>query len=447
MSATQGSQTMRSPGYKPTVYERIDAQRDDVIAFLQRYVSIPSVNPGRATADEPGEEATCQRWLAEALRSFGTFSQVDVWDGAPGRPNVAATLAGATRTPGLMFNGHTDTVEVTPDQRAAWSGDPWSGEIREGNLYGRGATDMKAGNVAFLWAAKIVAEVGVPLTRDVLLTCNIAEETADAAIGPESVLDRGYNAPLIVNVEPTNLKVCPATMGWFFFRLSVEGKSLHPASRYTSIYPRRSTEPLAGVDAIDKMRKVMDALTALERDWALCEKHPVMPPGGMNLCPVYVHGGSHRAAMSESCEVEYAVVFNPGLRSAEVVHQIQTAINGVAACDTWLREHPPVLEVPVIHQILEPVNLPLDHPGVRALARAYTDVVGSAPDLGCLPGPCDANIMSEKGAATVIFGPGDLSWGAHGTNEYVPIDQVITACKVYASLIVDLCGPAAHEHA
>lgn len=425
---------------KARIYREIETQRDGLIAFLRRYVSIPSVNPGRGTPSEPGEEATCQRWLAEQLRSFGTFTAVDIWDGAPGRPNVAATLAGSAGAPGLMFNGHTDTVEVTPDQRAAWSGDPWSAEIRDGRLYGRGATDMKGGNAAFFWAAKVVGEVGVPLRRSVYLTANIAEETAEAAIGPESVLERGYTAPLLVNVEPTNMRVCPSTMGWFFFRIRVAGKSLHPASRYTAIYPRAEPAPLPGVDAIHKMRKLMDALADLEQDWGLYQKHPVMPPGDMNLCPVYVHGGSHRAAMSEACEVEYAAVFNPALRSTEVVRQIQAAIDGVVARDSWLREHPPTLEVPVIHQILEPVNLPLDHPAVQAMCAAYADALGGTPELGCLPGPCDANIMSEKGVTTVIFGPGDLAWGAHGTDEYVPIEQVVAACKVYAALIVDLCA-------
>lgn len=429
--------------HKAQVYQRIEAQQEELVAFLRRYVSLASVNPGRALPGEPGDEAPCQRWLAETLRSFGTFATVDVWDGAPGRPNVAATLAGTERTPGLMFNGHTDTVEVTPDQRQAWIGDPWSSEIRDGRLYGRGATDMKAGNAAFFWAAKVVAEAGVPLARDVFLTANIAEETGEAAIGPESVLARGYTAPLIISAEPTNLRICPAAVGWFFFRLSVVGKSLHPASRYTSIYPRADTTPVPGVDAINKMRKLMDALTVLEQDWAIYQKHPMMPPGGMNLCPVYLHGGSHRAAMSESCVVEYAVVFNPGLRSAEVLQQIQTAIDGAVASDTWLRTHRPLLEAPVIHQILEPVNLPLDHPGVQALGAAYAHAVGGTPEFSCLPGPCDANIMNEKGATTAIFGPGDLSWGAHGTNEYVPLDQVIAACKVYAALIIDLCGTAA----
>ena len=148
MGVIQQDQADRATA-RARVYQRIEAQRNDLVAFLRRYVSLASVNPGRGTPEEPGDEGPCQRWLAETLHAFGAFSAVDVWEGAPGRPNVAATLAGSERTPGLMFNGHTDTVEVTPDQRRAWMGDPWSAEIREGRLYGRGATDMKAGNAAF----------------------------------------------------------------------------------------------------------------------------------------------------------------------------------------------------------------------------------------------------------------------------------------------------------
>ena len=73
------------------------------------------------------------------------------------------------------------------------------------------------------------------------MTYSIGEETGEAEIGPLSVLERGYRAPLIVNGEPTNLRVAPATMGWFFFRITIEGKSLHPAARYTAIYPRPGT--------------------------------------------------------------------------------------------------------------------------------------------------------------------------------------------------------------
>ncbi len=425
---------------KRRVFEKIDQQASELLQFLQQYVIHKSVNPGRGTPEDPGEEESCQRWLAGELERMGCFDKIDLWADVPGRPNLAAVMTGRSGQAGLMFNGHTDTVEVTSLQREKWIGDPWSGETRDGNLYGRGSTDMKSGNTAFLWAAKVLSELGVSLRDDLILTFSIGEETGEADIGPLSVLRRGYRAPFVVNAEPTNLRVCPATMGWFFFKITVLGKGLHPASRYAAVYPSREPLPLPGIDAIEKLRKIMDALTQVERDWALHQRHVFMPPGGMNMCPVYIHGGNLRASMPEQCEVVYAVVYNPALRSDEVMRQIRAGIEGVVASDTWLREHPPVIEVPVIHQVLEPVNLPLEHPSVQKLAAAYRDALGMDPEFGSLPGPCDANIMGEAGVTTVIFGPGDLGMNAHGANEYVPVRQVIDACKVYASLILDCCG-------
>lgn len=423
----------------------IDRSARDLLAFLSGYVRQQSVNPGRATAEEPGDTRAAQEWLRDQLARFGCFDELDLWDGAPGQPNLAAVVRGAGVSVGrpLMYNGHTDTVQVSPEQRAGWrGGDPWSGHVEDGRLYGRGATDMKGGNAAFAWAVRCLHQAGYRPAADLFATYSIGEETGEAEIGPLSVLERGYRAPLIVNGEPTNLEVAPATMGWFFFRFSVEGKSLHPAARYTAIYPQPGDDPPAGVDAVEKARAIMDALSRLERDWALYQRHPVMPPGGMNLCHVSIAGGNYRAEMPPGCEVVYAVVYNPALTGDEVMAQIRSVIDGVARADTWLRERPPRIDYPVIHRVLDPVNLPLDHEAVTALQGAYRSALGREPELGCLPGPCDANIMTGEGETTVIFGPGDLAFGAHGTDEFVPVDQVVDACKVYAHLIVDWCGVA-----
>jgi acetylornithine deacetylase/succinyl-diaminopimelate desuccinylase-like protein len=424
------------------VLAKIDATANDLLAFLTDYVRQKSVNPGRATAEEPGDTRAAQEWLRNRLAAFSCFDELDLWDGAPGQPNLAAMVrgAGGGGRP-LMYNGHTDTVQVSPEQRVAWiGGDPWSGHIADGKLYGRGSSDMKAGNAAFAWAARSLYAAGFRPAADVTVTYNIGEETGEAEIGPLSVLERGYRAPLIVNGEPTNMRVASATMGWFFFRITVEGKSLHPAARYMAIFPQAGDGAPPGVDAIEKARKIMDALSHLERDWALYQHHPVMPPGGMNLCHVSIQGGSYRAEMPPSCEVVYAVVYNPALKGDQVISEIEAVIDGVVQADSWLREHPPVIEYPVIHRVLDPVNLPLDHQAVTTLATAFRSALGREPDLGCLPGPCDANIMAGAGETTIIFGPGDLAFGAHGTNEYVPVDQVIDAAKVYAHLIVDWCG-------
>ena len=191
--------------------------------------------------------------MASELERMGCFDKIDLWADVPGRPNLAAIIAGRSGQPGLMFNGHTDTVEVTPSQKEKWIGDPWSGETRDGNLFGRGSTDMKGGNAAFLWAAKVLCESGHSLRDDLILTFSIAEETGEADVGPLSVLRRGYTAPFVVNAEPTHLRISPATMGWFFLKVTVLGKGLHPASRYAAVYPSREPLPLPGIDASRKV--------------------------------------------------------------------------------------------------------------------------------------------------------------------------------------------------
>jgi acetylornithine deacetylase len=427
---------------KTRVSAAINATADDLITFLSAYVQQRSVNPGRATREEPGGTREAQVWLRDELATWNCFDNLDLWEVETNQPNLAAVASGRGSTgQALVYNGHTDTVQVSPEQRAEWiGGDPFSGAVIDGKLYGRGATDMKAGNAAFAWAIRAIRQAGLSPASDVTTTFSIGEETGEADIGPLSVLRRGYRAPLIINGEPTNLRVAPATMGWFFFRIVIEGKSLHPAARYTAIFPQPGDAPPPGVDAIEKGRKIMDALSHLERDWALYQHHPVMPPGGMNMCTVSIQGGSYRAEMPPGCEIVYAVVYNPALRGEQVLASIQEAIDGVVRSDSWLRAHPPRIDYPVIHQVLEPVNLPLDHEAVQALSAAYRSALGEELTFGCLPGPCDANIMSEEGETTILFGPGDLAFGAHGTNEYVPVDQVIAACKVYAHLIIDWCG-------
>ena len=435
----------RADAVKREAWAAIESSADELLAFLGRYVRHRSVNPGRATDDGPGETATCQRWLRDELLAMGAFDDVDLWEGAPGQPNLAATIRGrgGDGTP-LVYNGHTDTVGVSAEQRAGWTGgDPWSGHVVDGRMYGRGATDMKAANAAFVWAARIVRSLGVDLAADLAVTISIGEETSEAPIGPLSVLERGYRAPLVVNGEPTNLRIAPAGMGWFFFRLTVAGKSLHPAARYGAVYPQAGAASPAGVDAVEKARAIMDALARLDRDWGLHEKHPLMPPGGMNLGPVSIQGGGYRAEMPPSCEVVYAVVVRPGRGCEEVMAEIGRVVDAVETADSWLRVHPPAIDYPVIHMAIEPLDLPLNHPGVGAVARAFREALGREPELGCFPGPCDANIMAAAGQPALIFGPGDLSYGAHGTDEFVPVRDVVEACKVYAGLIVDWCGPAA----
>ncbi|MCA9879619.1 MAG: M20/M25/M40 family metallo-hydrolase, partial [Thermomicrobiales bacterium] len=177
----------------------IDETADELIAFLAAYVQQRSVNPGRSFEGDPSGTKACQEWLREQLAGFGAFDDIDMWDGAPDEPNLAAVVRGGGGAgSSLMFNGHTDTIGVGPEQKAQWlDGDPWSARILDGKLYGRGSTDMKAGIAAFIWAARAVRAVGLRPAADLTLTMTIGEETGEPELGPFSLLDRGYQADLI----------------------------------------------------------------------------------------------------------------------------------------------------------------------------------------------------------------------------------------------------------
>jgi hypothetical protein len=130
-------------------FELIDSGRDELVSFLSHYIQHRSINPERQiSAIEPGETTVCQKWLCETLQSFGCFETVRTWRVSSGELNIAAQLP-ASEADGhhsALFNGHSDVVPVTAAEFESWrGGDPWSGQVYGGAVYGRGACDMKGG--------------------------------------------------------------------------------------------------------------------------------------------------------------------------------------------------------------------------------------------------------------------------------------------------------------
>ena len=144
--------------------------------------------------------------------------------------------------------------------------------------------------------------------------------------------------------------------------------------------------------------------------------------------------------LADTCTATYAVVFDPSLRSGDVIDEIKQCVDAAAQQDEWLRVVPPRVEVPVIDPLWEPMHLDSTHSGVKDVAQSVAAALGTLPVYGCFPGPCDANVTASSGFSTVIFGPGDLSFGCHGVDEYVPVDHLTQACKVYAHLILARCA-------
>lgn len=425
------------------VLNRINETQDGLIAFLGEYLRFASVNPEMSHDGSKTDMTRCQLWLRDRLAEWSAFDEVRTLAKDSEQPNVVGRRRGTGSGPSLLFNGHSDVVPVTNEQAAAWTGPgPWSGQLADGKIWGRGASDMKGGNAAFLWAIKSLAEVGVSLRGDLIATLVVGEETGNHTIGVDLLAENGVTAPFAVLAEPTDLSLCPASVGEFYFLLHVDGLSTSLANRHLSIHPAAYGEPVHGVNAIDKMWKIQAALYNLEREWGVWQRHPLMASGNMNINFSRLHAGDTYSAMAESCELTGSVLFNPSLRFTDVLDEFRRAIDQVAATDYWLRDHPPILTVPYVLEQKEPINVPAGHPGCQALIRACQQVTGKEPHIGCSTATSDGNYLYARGQNIVTFGPGLESAGVHGSNEYIGVDNLIKACKVYAVMAIEWCGLA-----
>lgn len=428
------------------VSELADQRAGEIVAFAAELIRQPSVNPDLAPNDDA--EAPAQAWLRDQLSVSDAFEKVDYWaeDPEERRPNVVATVPGLGGGRSLIWASHTDVVPVFPGQAATWSGaGPFSGEVRDGKLHGRGASDMKGAIAAQVFAARLLGDAGIKLQGDLTLVQTCGEESGRREIGCNAVLRRGYRADLAIFPEPSNFAVYPAVKGEIYFRLTVPGKSAHIADRQMVAQALPHDVERPGVSAIDNMLKYQLATLDLERQWLLWKTSPIVPSGGMFINLNTMHAGPPPApipdsSVPDSCEATGSMLFYPHLHASDVIAEVRAAYDRVTESDAWLREHPPVLDIPYGHPMKEPVNLPFDHPGVETIAEAMRALGVDDTQRAVSPFVCDANYWMAQDQPSLIFGPGSPNCGIHGTNEFIPVADLIKAVKAFAAVTMLWCG-------
>ncbi|MBD3308062.1 ArgE/DapE family deacylase [candidate division KSB3 bacterium] len=422
------------------ICDYIDAEKDNLLSTLKTYINFRSINAEQLLEGEKTEIVECQKWLAAELEKMNYFDKVDYYQLEEGRPNVVGLKQGSGKGRSLLFNGHSDVVTVSEEQQRDWTIlSPFDGGVQDGKVWGRGATDMKGGNTAILYAAKALQELGITLNGDLLLTYVDGEESGRAEIGIWSLMERGYTADLGIMAEPTNLhNIYNKSKGEIYFDITIKGASTHICNRYKTIWPQPRKEDQIGVNAIDKMVKLINAFNELERSWGLDYYDPSLDPGSTTLTVSMIRGGESFSAQAGECAITIASMFAPQLSVEDIRSQIVDTIDYVAKHDHWLKHHPPEYAVPFPPKV--PLNVPEDDDTIITLVQSYTDVMGTAPYVKPSPFVGDVNYMFEKGIKGVNWGPGDLSMGIHGANEYVPVEQVVTAAKLYAAAAINWCG-------
>ncbi|MFM2140299.1 MAG: hypothetical protein RLZZ25_564 [Gemmatimonadota bacterium] len=374
--------------------------RGDALALTRALVAIDSRNPSLDAAG-PGE-STVATTLAAVLRAWGF--QVELHEALPGRPNVLARLGPGTSGRTLLLNGHLDTVGVEGMTHA-----PFDPTLRDGRLYGRGATDMKAGVAAMCAAAVHAADAGIG--GELLVTAVIDEEYG--SVGTRHLLQQGIRAEAAIVTEPTRLAICPSHKGFTWAEVTVHGRAAH-GSRYE-----------VGVDAIAHAAHLIAELDAHQQGVLTGITHPLL--GRASLHAGTIRGGTGPSTYAERCTVTFERRTLPGERATIFAEELEDAIARVRA------RHPGFVATVQMGLTQQPNDLPVTHPVVRALEAACA-ATGHAPRLEGLSCWTDAALLSAAGIPALCFGPGDIAL-AHAAEEWVAVAEIAQATAILTELI------------
>lgn len=408
----------------------IEKNKDEYIGFLSGYLQQDSTNPALGVNDNP---LACHMWLQKKLESYQIFDKIDLWESGSDFSNVVAVTEGEGEP--LMFAGHSDTVPVTETQKQEWRKDagPWSGAVKDNKIYGRGASDMKAGDAAPLMAMHVLHELGIKPKRPLYFTYVMSEENGGREFGVDSIIERGYKAKECIVMEPSNnLAIVPAIQGEFYFTITVQGLSYHIASRHHTLYPHGyDVKNIPGKNAIELAIEIIQELQKLEKELGMYVTHPLTESGSTTINFSGIESKGIFSAGAEECEVRGSMLYNPSITQDEAFKLFRDAISRVTERNFWLREHPPIVKIPYLLSTKPPVNVDINHPLCEQLAESAR-AFGKEPVFESCLSTSDANYLQDHGIATITMGPGANEYGVHSISEYVPVDVYLDAIGRYA---------------
>jgi succinyl-diaminopimelate desuccinylase len=386
---------------------------DQLIHWVQELTRIPSV-----WRPESGEgEAAAARWVADRCHALGLETHVE--EVVPGRPNVVARLrlgGGTAGGPTLLFEGHTDVV--TEGNPALWTDPPFAAVLRDGRVYGRGANDMKAGLVCALAALGAIARSGVRRPGALMLAAVCDEE--GQMLGIKHFVAQGWAKEVgaAIVCEPEENHLCIEQKGVMWLRARIDGVMAHGAM------------PLSGANTAYPAARFLTLVEELEAR-TIADAPPSRFLGQPSLTPTIVqspppgHGEPQNNVMPGATEVVLDCRLVPGQDADALRAAVETLLHTVTAGDPRLRYTLDTLEV------RPPTATGPQHPVVACLASAYTDLTGTAPVYGGVPGSTDGTILhTQAGVPIVTCGPGDIQI-PHHIDEWVSVDEIKLAARLY----------------
>ena len=364
-----------------------------VTELLQALVRIPSVNPhGDPGTDQIGEQRIAE-YLCAFLKSLG--ASADLQPVLPGRPNVVAHWPSPGK-PRLLFAPHTDTVSV-----AGMTIDPFCGELHEGRIWGRGASDTKGPMAAMLWALREARETLQQLPYEIWFAGLAGEEAGQQ--GARLLADE-VKFDFVIAGEPTQMNVVHTHKGCTQLRLITHGRAAHAARLEL------------GENAIYKMadvaRYIRDGLARELGQW----KNPLL--GACSVSLGTISGGSKTNIVPDRCEVTVDIRTIPEHDGPDLISHVERRLKGIC----------PDLELEVGQSL--PLFTDPSHELIQKLVSLGAQCTGA-------PWFCDAAIFARKGTPAIAMGPGSIVQ-AHTDDEWILVDDLNDGASKFRQFLAAL---------
>jgi succinyl-diaminopimelate desuccinylase len=399
--------------------ERLTRDRDQILALVQDLVRIPSENP-------PGDTTRVFDYLASYLARRGL--DYEIVAPRPTLPNLIATCTGSEPGKHLVMNGHLDVFPA--GDRALWSGDPFSGAVRDGKLFGRGTADMKTGTAASILTYAFLSGLRQHLRGRLTLTVVSDEET----FGPWGARYLVANRPdvrgdCLLSGEPsTPHTVRFGEKGLIWLELEVRTRGGHGGSPHVS--PNaiivtagilRELEDLGALPVAtppDVARRIDAAAAALDAQLGAGAAEALTR---VTVSVGMIEGGLKVNLIAPSCRAQIDLRCPVGVPT-EVV---------LSAFERVVQRHCATAEIAyaVINRT-EPNHCDPDHPMVRIIQANAERARGIRPVPSIGLGGTDARLWRLAGIPAYVYGPTPRNMGA--PDEHVTLDDLFGTARVHA---------------
>lgn len=391
---------------KEKIKDRAEFLQDDLVKFVRDIIAIPSVS-GK-------EKEVVERIRQEMLKLGYEMSRVDPMGNLIGRIGTGNRI--------IAIDGHCDVVDVgNPD---TWKVDPFKGDLKNGIIYGRGASDQKGGLAAAVYAGKILKELVLPADISVIVVASVLEETLEGAAWQYIIEEEKILPEAVLLTEPTNLAINIGQRGRTEMKIRTGGISCHGSA------------PERGENAIYKMAPIIQDIEKLNES---LKSDSILGKGTIaltdicsdtpSLCAVADSSTIHLdRRLTEGETIETSLDELKNMPSVKAVDAIVSIPDYEAKCYTGL--------IYPIKAYYPAWLMDKDDQLVKKAQVSYQDQFGDEAKTGVW-------VFSTNGVATkgmynipsIGFGPGEEKH-AHTPDDQVKIKDLIRAVEFYVSFIL-----------